>query len=92
MIVIVGGGAAGTLAAVHVLRAGGRGPIVMVERADRLGRGVAYSTTFPDHLLNVVASNLGGLAGQPGHFQKWLAETGESARASSPRFAPKPSA
>lgn len=79
--VIIGGGAAGTLAAVHLLRAGVRGPIVMVERTGRLGRGVAYSTTFRDHLLNVVASNLGGLAGQPEHFRNWLAETGEPAGA-----------
>jgi uncharacterized NAD(P)/FAD-binding protein YdhS len=79
--VIIGGGAAGTLTAVHLLRAGVRGPIVLVERSDRLGRGVAYSTTFPDHLLNVVASNLGGLAGRPEHFQTWLAEMGQPAGA-----------
>ena len=76
---IIGGGAAGTLTAVHMLRAGVPSPIVLVERADRLGRGVAYSTTFPDHLLNVVASNLGGLAGRPEHFREWLAERGEPA-------------
>jgi len=35
--VIIGGGA-GTLAAVHLLRAGVRGPIALVERTDRLGR------------------------------------------------------
>jgi uncharacterized NAD(P)/FAD-binding protein YdhS len=79
--VIIGGGASGTLTAVHLLRAGAPGPIVLVERADRLGRGVAYSTTVPDHLLNVVASNLGGLAGQPEHFLSWLAEVGEPAAA-----------
>ncbi len=80
-IAIIGGGAAGALAAVHLLRAGAAGPIVIVERADRLGRGVAYSTTFPDHLLNVVASNLGGLAGEPGHFREWLSDQGEPAPA-----------
>jgi uncharacterized NAD(P)/FAD-binding protein YdhS len=66
---------------VHLLRGGAAGLIVIVERADRLGRGVAYSTTFPDHLLNVVASNLGGLAGEPGHFREWLAQRGEPAAA-----------
>ncbi len=65
----------------HALHAGAAGPIVIVERADRLARGVAYSTTFPDHLLNVVASNLGGLAGRPGHFRDWLATRGEPAAA-----------
>ncbi|HEY3766458.1 MAG TPA: FAD/NAD(P)-binding protein, partial [Gaiellales bacterium] len=80
-VAVIGGGAAGTLAAVHLLRAGARGPVAIVERADRLGRGVAYSTTFPDHLLNVVAANLGGLSGEPGHFRDWLAERGEPADA-----------
>jgi uncharacterized NAD(P)/FAD-binding protein YdhS len=83
--VIIGGGA-GTLAAVHLLRAGVRGPIALVERTDRLGRGVAYSTTFPAHVLNVVASNLGGLTRQPEHFRNWLAATGEPAGEFLPRI------
>jgi uncharacterized NAD(P)/FAD-binding protein YdhS len=78
-IAIIGGGAAGTLTAVHLLRAGAAGPIAIVEREDRLARGVAYSTTFPDHLLNVVAANLGGVAGHPEHFREWLAEHDEAA-------------
>src|SRR5205814_2845298 len=78
---IVGGGAAGTLAAVHLLQAGAPGPIAIIERTDRLGRGVAYSTTFADHLLNVVASNMGGLADVSGHFRDWLAQRGEPAAA-----------
>ena len=74
---IVGGGAAGTLTAVHLLRAGAPGPVVVVERDDRLARGVAYSTTFPRHLMNVVAANLGGISGRPEHLLGWLAEQGE---------------
>ncbi len=71
-VAIVGGGAAGTFTAVHLLRAGAPGRIVVVEREDRLARGVAYSTTFPQHLMNVAASNLGGIAGRPGHLREWL--------------------
>ncbi len=78
-IAIIGGGAAGTLTAVHLLRAETAGPVVIVERDDRLGRGVAYSTMFPEHLLNVVAANMGGIAGRREHFRDWLAAHGEAA-------------
>jgi uncharacterized NAD(P)/FAD-binding protein YdhS len=78
-VVIVGGGAAGTFTAVHLLRAGAPGPVVLVERDDRLARGVAYSTTFPQHLMNVVAANLGGISGRPEHLLEWLEEQGEPA-------------
>ena len=76
-----GGGA--PLAGEH----GGR--ITLIERSDRIARGVAYSTTFPDHLLNVVAANMGGLADDPGHFRSWLAEYRQPVRATSfmPRVA-----
>src|SRR5579871_6329932 len=77
-VVIVGGGAAGTFIAVHLLRAGAPGPVVLIERDDRLARGVAYSTTFPQHLMNVVAVNLGGISGRPEHLLEWLADHGEA--------------
>jgi uncharacterized NAD(P)/FAD-binding protein YdhS len=76
-IAIIGGGAAGTLTAVHILRTGAPLRLAIVERADRLGRGVAYSTTSPRHLMNVPASTIGGLAGRPGHLVEWCAEQGE---------------
>ena len=76
-VAIIGGGAAGTLTAVHLLRTGVPVRIAIVERADRLGRGVAYSTTNPRHLMNVPASTLGALAGRPGHLVEWCAEQGE---------------
>jgi uncharacterized NAD(P)/FAD-binding protein YdhS len=79
-VAIVGGGAAGTFAAVHLLRAGAPGPVVLVEREDRLARGVAYSTTFPRHLMNVVAANLGGISGRPEHLLEWLEASGEPVR------------
>ena len=82
-IVIVGGGAAGTLVAVNLLRRSAARPVVMIERGPRVSRGVAYGTAFPDHLLNVVAANMGGLAGDPNHFRTWLASRGTPARATS---------
>ncbi len=36
------------------------------------GLGQAYSTTNPDHLLNVPAARMSAFATQPGHFLDWL--------------------
>jgi uncharacterized NAD(P)/FAD-binding protein YdhS len=76
-VAIIGGGAAGTFTAVHLLRTGRPVRLAIVERADRLGRGIAYSTTNPRHLMNVPASTMGGLAGRPGHLVEWCAARGE---------------
>ncbi len=76
-VAIIGGGAAGTLTAVHLLRTGVPVRIAIVERADRLGRGIAYSTINPRHLMNVPASTIGALSGRPGHLVEWCAEQGE---------------
>jgi uncharacterized NAD(P)/FAD-binding protein YdhS len=76
-VAIIGGGAAGTFTAVHLLRTGRPVRVAIVERADRLGRGIAYSTTNPRHLMNVPASPMGGLAGRPEHLMEWCAAQGE---------------
>lgn len=72
-IAIIGGGASGVLMAAHLLR--GRDPgldIVIVEKRASLGRGLAYSTDLPDHVLNVRASNMSAFADDPDHFVRWL--------------------
>lgn len=71
-VVIVGGGASGTLLAAQVLRKA-KAPVhvTVVEPRERLGEGVAYSTTFPGHILNVRAKALSGLVEQPDDFVKW---------------------
>ena len=71
-VVIVGAGAAGTLQALHLARAGAAP--VLVERGERPARGVAYGTTRPEHLLNVPARRMSALADDPGHFGRWFAE------------------
>ena len=72
-VTIVGGGLSGTLAAVHLLREL-RTPcrVRLVERSGSFGPGIAYRTRLRDHLLNVRASAMGGIAGDPGHFMGWL--------------------
>jgi uncharacterized NAD(P)/FAD-binding protein YdhS len=73
-VVIVGAGAAGALTAVHLLRTAPADEplsIVLLDPAERCGRGVAYGTTDARHLLNVPASRLGAFADLPGHFLSW---------------------
>jgi len=81
-VAIVGGGAAGVLAAVHILREHrGRCPleIELIDRTGEFGAGVAYGTADPHHLLNVPAVRMGGISGHPEHFHEWLTERGEPA-------------
>jgi uncharacterized NAD(P)/FAD-binding protein YdhS len=79
-VAIVGGGAAGALAAVHLLREPrerGRLEIELIDRTGTFGAGVAYGTEDPLHLLNVPAVRMGAIHGHPEHFHEWLTERGE---------------
>lgn len=81
-IAIVGGGAAGTLAAIHLLRRARPGlRIAMFEPAPRPGEGVAYSTRRREHLLNVPAGRMSALPDEPADFLRWLAGREEYAGA-----------
>jgi len=77
-VTIVGGGASGALVAANLLRrrhaAGMR--IVIVERRHELARGVAYSTTHPEHRLNVPAAEMGVWPDDQRHFVRWAARRG----------------
>lgn len=75
-VLLVGGGAAGALAALHLARAA-TGPLdmVVVDPAEGLAGGAAFSTTDPDHLLNVPASGMSAFPDEPGHFAAWRART-----------------
>ncbi|MBS1888240.1 MAG: FAD/NAD(P)-binding protein [Actinobacteria bacterium] len=79
-VAIVGGGAAGAVAAIHLLReprARGALEIDLIDRTGSFGAGVAYRTADPLHLLNVPAVRMGAVAGRPEHFHEWLADRGE---------------
>jgi len=74
---IVGGGLSGTLIAIHLLRqAGPDTRIVLVERRPPIGRGVAYGTDCPAHLLNVPAGRMSIYEEDPEHFLRWAREHG----------------
>ncbi|HEX3737596.1 MAG TPA: FAD/NAD(P)-binding protein, partial [Solirubrobacterales bacterium] len=80
-VAIVGGGAAGALAAVHLLREPrerGALEIDLIDRTGSFGAGVAYGTQDPLHVLNVPAVRMGAIAGHPEHFHEWMRERGEA--------------
>jgi uncharacterized NAD(P)/FAD-binding protein YdhS len=72
-IAIVGAGFTGTLLAVHLLREA-KAPLTihLIEQHGWFGRGVAYSTGNPSHLLNVRVANMSALPDEPGDFLMWL--------------------
>jgi uncharacterized NAD(P)/FAD-binding protein YdhS len=75
-VAIVGGGASGTILAVQLARRGIKS--ALIDGSGRAGKGVAYSTTEPAHLLNVRAEGMSALAGEPNHFaDRFEAEGGE---------------
>ena len=66
-IAIIGGGASGALTALHLARAlpVRSAELIVIEPAEEIGRGLAYSTDDPGHLLNVRAANMSAFADQP---------------------------
>ena len=72
-IAIVGGGFSGIMTAVNLARLG-KQPlrVTLVDGRPRTGRGVAYGTRRPEHLLNVAARNMSAFRDEPEHFLQWL--------------------
>lgn len=78
-IAIVGGGAAGVMAAIHALRlTSAPTRIVLVEPAAALGQGVAYATVHPEHLLNVPARRMSAFNDAPEDFLDFVVATDDS--------------
>jgi uncharacterized NAD(P)/FAD-binding protein YdhS len=71
-VVVVGGGASGSLAALHVLRRyGAEVAVDVVEPRSALGQGVAFGTQDPWHRLNVPSIVMSALPDEPDHFRRW---------------------
>jgi uncharacterized NAD(P)/FAD-binding protein YdhS len=80
-VVVAGGGASGVVLASALVRRGSS--VTIIEPRERLGAGVAYSTTCPWHLLNAPASNMSAIEDEPDDFVAWLARNDEDASGSS---------
>src|ERR1700689_1627899 len=72
-IAIIGAGFSGTLLALHLLRRCPPGSkITLIERGVQFGRGAAYSTGNPSHLLNVPAGKMSAFHDRPHDFVDWV--------------------
>jgi uncharacterized NAD(P)/FAD-binding protein YdhS len=76
-VAIVGGGFSGTMVAAQLARKGIE--TILIEGGCRTGRGIAYSTTEPAHVLNVCAESMSAWAGDPEHFARWFETQGGEA-------------
>lgn len=73
---IIGGGAAGTLLALRLLQAAPAGARIAMIEAGEPGRGVAYGSDDPAHVLNVPAAGMSLFSEHPGDFVDFLHERG----------------
>ena len=72
-VAIIGGGYSGTLTAINLARLSAAPlRISLINCAYPAGRGIAYCTRRPEHLLNVAARNMSALPDYPSHFVDWL--------------------
>jgi uncharacterized NAD(P)/FAD-binding protein YdhS len=79
-VIIVGGGFCGTMVAVHLAQAQSGLRIALVERERTVGRGLAYGTKDPRHLLNVRANQMGAFPDDIEHFYRWTQRHPERAQ------------
>jgi uncharacterized NAD(P)/FAD-binding protein YdhS len=87
-IVIIGGGASGSLTAHHLRRLDSNVRIVLIDPRPHFGLGLAYSTPSLRHLLNVPAGKISALPDRPDHFLNWLRENADPS-ADAETFAPR---
>jgi uncharacterized NAD(P)/FAD-binding protein YdhS len=74
-ILIVGAGFCGTLVASQLLKKWGSdfpAEIILVERAERVAKGMAYGTNCPQHLLNVPVGKMSAFPDDAEHFLRWV--------------------
>ncbi len=70
-VAIVGGGFSGAMLAARLAERGVASTVI--DRTGQFGLGVAYSTPFDGHLLNVRANRMSAVDGRPDDFVDWLA-------------------
>ncbi len=69
-VAIVGGGFSGAMLAARLAEAGVAS--LLIDARGDFGLGVAYSTTFEGHLLNVRSGRMTAVEGRPDDFVDWL--------------------
>lgn len=80
-LIVCGDGASAVLLVCALARQAGQGlSIVVIGRNSHAGRGIAYSTANPNHLLNVPAARMSADINRPDQFVQWLDGHGIAAR------------
>jgi uncharacterized NAD(P)/FAD-binding protein YdhS len=82
-VAIVGGGYSGTILAAKLARLGI--DALLIDGSGRAGKGVAYSTEEPAHVLNVPAESMSAWADDPDHFAQRFEAEGGHRRGFAPR-------
>lgn len=85
-VAIVGGGFSGAMLAARLAERGVAS--TLIDRTGRFGLGVAYSTPFDGHLLNVRSNRMSAVDGRPDDFVAWL-KARHPDRADPEGFAPR---
>ncbi len=77
-IAVIGGGASGVLTAINLLAADTDHTLSVTihEASGIVGRGIAYGTCDPRHLLNVRARHMSAFTDIPSDLLDWAARTG----------------
>lgn len=75
-VAVIGGGFSGAMTAVQLLRnavdlASPISIVLFEKEASRVARGIAYSTIFGEHLLNVPAAKMSAWPDRPDDFLEW---------------------
>lgn len=84
-VAVIGAGLAGTAVALHLLREGAE-QVTLVEREREPGRGTAYGTRRPEHLLNVPARRMSVWPDDGGEFARWWEARGGDGEGYAPRM------
>jgi len=70
-VAIIGGGFSGAMLAARLAELGVAS--TLIDKGGAFGLGVAYSTPFDGHLLNVRSNRMSAVDGRPDDFVQWLA-------------------
>src|SRR6185312_11591309 len=89
-LVVCGDGASAVLLVCALARQAGQGlSIVIIGEQAEPGRGIAYSTNNPRHLLNVPAARMSADINRPDQFVRWLDARGIRTDAWRDSFVPR---
>ena len=70
-VLIIGGGFSGAALAIQLLRRARGISVAILNSGSALGKGLAYGTDYPCHLLNVCCGGMSAFPAEPRHFLNW---------------------